>query len=122
MGGMDEAEAWELDRVKVTVPGPDGQPMRVEMTCAACPTQYDIFLADGRYVYFRYRHQKWSLELFPEYDGGSLFRDPLASQTGVYGDHPLDGMMDHSEVMGLLEVYLPALLQEGVVDVAPYRR
>jgi hypothetical protein len=118
---MDQLEYWESERVKVTVPGPDGQPMRVEMTCAACPTQYDIFLADGRYVYFRYRHQHWSLELFPDKDAFVLSL-PLASQVGQYGDHPLDGMMDHSEVMGLLEVYLPALLQEGVVDVAPYRR
>jgi hypothetical protein len=118
---VDELEFWESERVKVTVPGPDGRPMRVEMTCAACPTQYDIFLADGRYVYFRYRSQHWSLELFR--DRESFSGDPLAAEFGTYGDHPLDGSMSHSEFMGLLEVYLPLLLQRvGTPSLtAPYR-
>ena len=36
---------------------------KMECTCSACPTQYDIYLKDGRNIYFRYRFGSLRIEL-----------------------------------------------------------
>lgn len=85
-------------------------------TCDSCPTQYDLFFSGGGYGYFRYRHGRWSLELFesPEAFWGG---QSLAAVGDTIGDR-YDGFLEHSEVMGLLEHALPELLAQ-VGDVAP---
>lgn len=80
---------------------------RLVQTCVACPTQYDVHLADGRQLYFRYRFGKWQLHL-----GGP-------GGPGVSGrlddDRPggeLDGWLSLGEVLDVLEEAVPYLLFE----------
>lgn len=106
---MDEAEAWEAERVKITRPGPGG-PMRLEMTCMACPTQYDIFLADGRYLYFRARHSQWYLEMYPSKDGE--FGDPILATADRFDEPEADnGSMDDWQVLQIIDEWLPKFLE-----------
>ena len=65
-----------------------------EMTCFACPTQYEGKLKDGRYFYFRYRHGYASLRL------GTC---AVAAVSGVSGEtgmrigDGLDGLLNNNE-------------------------
>jgi hypothetical protein len=82
----------------------EGHPLagaRLVETCAACPTQYDVHLPDGRTLYFRYRFARWQLHL----DG--------PSGPSVQGEGPgegLDGWLSAGEVLDLLERAVPLLL------------
>lgn len=35
----------------------------IECTCSACPTQYEGYLQNGKYVYFRFRHGYGRIEV-----------------------------------------------------------
>lgn len=81
----------------------DGREVLLTLTCAACPTQYDVLLADGRELYFRYRFRHWRLHL----DG------PAGVSVGaeLADRDPLDGYLDDSEVREILTGAIPELLQ-----------
>jgi hypothetical protein len=56
-------------------------------TCIACPSQWDAWLEDGRYVYIRYRWGRLAIRLEDE----PLYEDQI-------GDN-LDGRMTDAEMM-----------------------
>lgn len=117
---MDEIEAWEEERVRITRPGPGG-PMRLEMTSMACPTQYDIFLADGRYLYFRARHSHWSLEMYPSKE--SEFGYPILATADLFDEPEADnGMMDDWQVLKLVDEWLPIFLAQWATALEQLRR
>ncbi len=66
--------------------------LRLECTCGGCPTQYEGSLADGRSVYFRYRHGHWRLE----FDG----KEVLSGKH--YGPGGSDGIMSDAGVRALV--------------------
>jgi hypothetical protein len=81
--------------------------MRVEQTCIACPTQYDIFLADGRYLYFRARHSRWSLEMYSSKGSDDRGDDPIVFAADVFDTPEADnGFMDVDQVLALVDGFL----------------
>ncbi len=64
------------------------------MTCAACPTQYEGILRDGRCFYFRYRHGTARLG-YGRTDDDAL-GDAMESDGLVVGEY-LDGSMGEPE-------------------------
>lgn len=83
--------------------------MKLVRSCNACPTQYDVTLEDGRYVYFRFRHGRWQIELYPSPEQDSREQMLDGVQGSPEGAHPLDGFLTHEEVVALLEEHLPSL-------------
>lgn len=80
----------------------DGREVLLTLTCAACPTQYDVLLTDGRQLYFRYRFAHWQLHL----DG------PAGPSVGARLDRDYyDGWLDDDEVRAILTNAIPDLLQ-----------
>lgn len=71
-------------------------------TCSACPSQWDVYLTDGRYVYVRYRGGRFRAEMSSceaawwEDSGGTI----QICQKFV-GDS-LDGWMETEDMKGLL--------------------
>lgn len=64
----------------------------IECTSKAYPTQYDIYLDDGRYVYFRYR----SGRLYIQLEGKPIYE--------WYSDDPKGSKMSHDEVLKHLKL------------------
>jgi hypothetical protein len=83
--------------------------VKLVRTCDACPTQYDVTLEDGRYVYFRFRHGRWAIRLFENEESFDYGNELAVVQGSPEGAHPLDGFLTHEEVVALLEEYLPSL-------------
>lgn len=65
---------------------------RLELTCVACPEQYDVYdLADRRVAYFRLRHGHFTVSV-PDYEGEV-----------VYSAHPKgDGIFEDNERLAYL--------------------
>jgi hypothetical protein len=86
----------------------DGREVLLTLTCAACPTQYDVMLTDGRQLYFRYRFAHWRLHL----DG------PAGPSVGAHLDRGhYDGWLDDDEVRDILAGAIPELLT--LLDMDP---
>lgn len=70
-----------------------------EHTCDACPSQWDIFTEDGRYIYGRYRWGYLELTLT---DSPETFFAGMGEVIfeGVFGDD-LDGYMSTDELQRL---------------------
>lgn len=65
--------------------------VKLEMTCGACPSQWDAETDQGKYVYIRYRYGYLSASV----SGETLTKD-------VYGEYiggPLDGVLSTEEMM-----------------------
>ena len=68
----------------------------IEMTCGACPTQWEGTTTDGQYVYIRYRHGMFQVGI------GATDDDAVVnSQTIAYVERQADGVMDNDEMMQL---------------------
>lgn len=72
-----------------------------EMTCSACPSQWDIDLEDGRYVYARYR---WGF-LYLNLDDERIFEKQVGGEW--------DGCMSTEKLIELTK---------GVLDWSDYER
>lgn len=60
--------------------------IRLEMTCRACPEQYDAFIGDMQVAYLRLRHGRFTVEV-PDVHG-----------TLVYAAHTIGGgLFDETE-------------------------
>ena len=74
---------------------------KYERTCIACPSQWDIWTVDGKYIYGRYRwgHFTLTLNAFnPEKEEKELM--------SWYGENSLDGTMDNEEMIELTKQVL----------------
>lgn len=80
---------------------------RLVETCEACPTQYDVHLADGRTLYFRYRFASWQLHLDGPAGPGIRGALPDADERGRY-----HGMLTLGEVLDVLTDAVPLLLKQ----------
>lgn len=70
---------------------------RMECTCSACPTQYDIYLTDGRNVYLRYRWGHLRIEL----EGEVIYEWDHPGEKDEHGIN-YDGSMELREVVSHL--------------------
>ncbi len=68
----------------------------IEQTCWACPSQWNIYLNDGSYVYVRYRHGWFSFEITS--DGVREFE--YGEET--YPNGIADGFMEEHQMKELL--------------------
>lgn len=57
--------------------------IRLEMTCGACPEQYDAFVGDQQVGYLRLRHGYFRVE-FPDVNGETVY------ETATIGDGIFD--------------------------------
>ena len=64
---------------------------KVEVTCAGCPCQLDMWDVSGGYYYFRYRHGM-----------GYISHDEVTLYEWD-GDHYLDGILTAEEVVSILD-------------------
>jgi hypothetical protein len=67
------------------------------MTCAACPSQWDVYTEDDQYIYVRYRWGHFTAEL------GGPFNELLF---GWYSDDEWDGSMSSEKMIELLSEIL----------------
>lgn len=74
---------------------------RLEMTCFACPEQYDVYLEDKQVGYLRLRHGHFRCD-YPECGGKRLF------DTYTKGD----GMFDEDERDPMIHEALAAIAEE----------
>lgn len=72
---------------------------RIVKTCSACPSQWDIFLDDGRYVYVRYRWGGLRLTLAENEDALFNGYDQVIYDEQI-GDG-FDGVMEEEELRDL---------------------
>lgn len=90
----------------------DDLEVRLRMTCASCPTQFDVHFTDGRYGYFRYRGGRWSFSLYPVQ---AAFWDgpPVVAVGGDFREErgDLDGSLEDAEVAELLAGAIPETLR-----------
>lgn len=91
----------------------DKRILTYRLTCSACPTQYDFFLEDGRYIYFRYRWGTWEMRLFPSFDYAEQCSPEVwlgtLTLTMSIGE-PLDGFLEEDEVLSIVDHNLDELL------------
>lgn len=59
-------------------------------TCGACPAQWSAKTDDGKYVYIRYRHGQFRVDV----DGQTVMEDSFLS---AYGG---DGVLSYEELVG----------------------
>lgn len=59
-------------------------------TCFACPSQWDAWTDDGRYLYLRYRHGGGTATIYDDINDDFYKGDRIAEFD--YG-HPLDGVI-----------------------------
>ncbi len=65
---------------------------KVVQTCAACPSQWDAWTADGQYFYLRYRFGIGTVDAYdsPDSDTWPSFPD---GQVARFGESSLDGVI-----------------------------
>lgn len=78
--------------------------MEIIKTCSACPSQWDITLDDGRFLYVRYRWGEFTVRHFPE--GPQWYKMDNVPNGELLvckeaGDG-LDGYMEDDEMLDLL--------------------
>lgn len=78
--------------------------MKIRQTCAACPTQWEGTLDDGRFVYFRYRHGRLTIDIAKDADScmygtgdTTVWFEDFTDERGN------DGFMDDDEVKAIIE-------------------
>lgn len=71
--------------------------LRIELTCAACPEQYEIFKGDKQVAYYRLRHGAFRVDI-PDCGGNTIYE---AESKG-------DGIFDNDERL----VYMTKALRE----------
>lgn len=79
--------------------------MGLEMTCGACPTQWEYTWPDGKYLYFRYRHGRLSIEVGRNETAFWGIHHRIASVHAHIGDD-LDGWMGDDEVLARIVSFL----------------
>lgn len=62
--------------------------IRLEMTCSACPEQYDAFMGDTQVGYLRLRHGHFRVD-FPECGGETIY-EADTSGDGYFDDAERD--------------------------------
>ena len=67
--------------------------IKLQMTCGACPEQYDAFL-DGRQVgYLRLRHSTFRVDC-PDCGGETVFSTDEVEGDGVFVEHERQAFLD----------------------------
>lgn len=84
---------------------------RLVQTCASCPTQYDVFLDDGKYAYLRYRHSRLTIELYVDQAQHLAGEPPIMATAQERPDAEFSGSLDHDEVVAILDFWLPTFEQ-----------
>jgi hypothetical protein len=64
----------------------DQRVIRLEMTCGACPEQYDAFLEDRQVGYLRLRHGRFRVEC-PDCGGETVYETEDVFGDGVFTDY-----------------------------------
>lgn len=68
--------------------------VKAVQTCLACPSQWDAWTDDGKYVYMRYRHGQGRASMFDSIEAsekdGAWFNPDNVIASFRHG-HPLDG-------------------------------
>lgn len=88
----------------------------LEMTCSACPSQWEGKLDDGREVYIRYRCGRLRVYVAPI--GTSIF-DVLALENLIHEEHvgdDLDGVMGFYQVEALTNLRRPSDYLEQEIE------
>ncbi len=83
----------------------DDSGLRLELTCSACPEQYDVFLKVG---YLRLRHGKFSVD-YPDCGGETIYE---AEPNG-------DGIFNKDERVKYMEEAMKAILKKLNKDHSP---
>lgn len=108
MKNMDLKMSNELWKKPVLIHG-----YRLEMTCGACPEQYDLYAGDEIVAYFRLRHGHFRVHV-PDYGGACVYEaDPKG-----------DGIFNQSErvkylteaVLAVQEYYINRRWEEDELD------
>jgi hypothetical protein len=73
--------------------------LELQMTCSACPEQYDVFKDGKQVAYYRLRHGEFSVD-YPECGGETIYE---AEPSG-------DGIFDDNERLVYLSKAMRALL------------
>lgn len=73
--------------------------LHIELTCGACPEQYDVFKGDEQVAYYRLRHGEFRVD-FPDCGGETIY----------YSEPNGDGIFDSSERFNELAKSMRALL------------
>lgn len=69
--------------------------IRLEMTCRACPEQYDAFVGDKQVGYLRLRHGHFSVE-FPDC-GGEILYEASTIGDGIFDDSERDNHIQRAK-------------------------
>ena len=77
----------------------------IERTCSACPSQWDITLEDGQYVYVRYRWSNFSAEIY-ENEKAYWTKKQRNYLVQMPGNGTPDGFMSNKEMVERLKNYL----------------
>lgn len=68
--------------------------VKLTKTCCACPAQWDAYTDDGKYVYIRYRHGNFRIEL----NGETIYH--------TYPNLFSDGCMNFEELKSITANFL----------------